>query len=569
MKIKYWYSIATIIQCSLLIIPLSLGLTKISNVADHNIFDAVLTFDQHPFTQDALLFSLGIGISSACLTLLVGLPVAWILARYKWPKIKLIRAILTMPFVMPSIVVAVGFLSLIDPVNGPLAYIGIDLRRETGIVGKLAEIEIFEHPGHLIALLIAHIWFNLALVIRLTEPSLRDLDEDRIDQLRVLPGGKSRLDRWRNLWWPLLRPAIGASFLLTFVQCFSSFVLVRQLMPGSFTIERSLGELGGAAGIPGYGSSDSSMVLGGSILQVSVMIFAMLALSWTQSRQRTVEPMTRRENNEHESPNALITLILVIFIVFSVLPLILVILGSFQIQNSWSLVGWGSMTERFQGGTSIFDGIRSSIFYALITVLFGLPLSWGAASTIDRLERSGKEKTAVLIDTITLLPLGVSAAIVGLGLLVGIQKTIPTLFASWWIPIWGHLVIATPFSIRVILSGMRRLDPAYMETGATLGLKKFDRILRIQLPLLRGSIIVSTALIMAISLGEFGASWVLLRGTETMTLPLVIDAQMSRPSFDPTIRPSALAGSAILMFVTLILFLTVERWRDEGDNGGF
>ena len=36
------------------------------------------------------------------------------------------------------------------------------------------------------------------------------------------------------------------------------------------------------------------------------------------------------------------------------------------------------MAERFQGGTSIFDGIQSSIFYGLITVLLGLPLSWGA-----------------------------------------------------------------------------------------------------------------------------------------------------------------------------------------------
>ena len=569
MRIKYWYSVATIIQCSLLIIPLSLGLMRILNVADQNILDAILTFNDHPFTQDALFFSTGIGIFSACLTLFVGLPIAWILARYNWPKIRLIRAILTMPFVMPSIVVAVGFLSLIDPDNGPLAYIGIDLRRETGIIGKLGEMEIFEHPGHLIALLIAHVWFNLALVIRLSEPSLRDLDSERIDQLRVLPGGKSRIDRLRNLWWPLLRPAIGASFLLTFVQCFSSFVLVRQLMPGSFTIERSLAELGGAAGIPGYGASDSSMVLGGSILQLSVMIFAMLALSVTQSRHRTVEPMTRMSNYEHESPNGLVILILGVFVVFSVLPLILVIIGSFQIQNSFSLAGWGSMGERFQGGTSIFDGIRSSIFYSMIAVLLGLPLSWGAASTIDSLERSGKEKIAVLIDTMTLLPLGVSAAIVGLGLLVGLQKTVPTLLTAWWIPVWGHLVIATPFSIRVILSGMRRLDPVYMETGATLGLKKIDRILKIQLPLLRGSIIVASALIIAISLGEFGASWVLLRGTESMTLPLVIDAQMSRPSFDPTIRPSALAGSSILMIVTLFLFLTVERWRDDGDDGGF
>ena len=57
MRIKYWYSGATLIQCSLLIIPLSLGLMKIFNVADRDVIDAILRFNEHPFTQDALLSS--------------------------------------------------------------------------------------------------------------------------------------------------------------------------------------------------------------------------------------------------------------------------------------------------------------------------------------------------------------------------------------------------------------------------------------------------------------------------------------------------------------------------------
>ena len=134
----------------------------------------------------------------------------------------------------------------------------------------------------------------------------------------------------------------------------------------------------------------------------------------------------------------------------------MVILGSFQYRD---LGPWldGGNGRKISGGTSIFDDPDFNLlqfdrsFTRAASIL-------GAASTIDNLERSGREKTAVVVDTMTLLPLGVSAAIAGLGLLVGVQKTMPALFASLASCLGASSDRYTIFN-QVILSGMSGWTP--------------------------------------------------------------------------------------------------------------
>ena len=93
------------------------------------------------------------------------------------------RATLTLPFLMPTVVCVVGFLTLMGP-EGPLVHLGIDLRRGTGAIGRASRLVGIEDLGLWIALLTAHAWFNIALVIRFLDPLLRTLDDALLDQLR-------------------------------------------------------------------------------------------------------------------------------------------------------------------------------------------------------------------------------------------------------------------------------------------------------------------------------------------------------------------------------------------------
>ncbi len=87
----------------------------------------------------ALKFTMLESVASALLTVLIGLPIAWCLSKYSWRQVRILRALLAVPFVTPAIVASMGFLSLIRE-DGILAKMGIDLRLETGLVGKFAQL---------------------------------------------------------------------------------------------------------------------------------------------------------------------------------------------------------------------------------------------------------------------------------------------------------------------------------------------------------------------------------------------------------------------------------------------
>ena len=172
-------------------VPFIYALHRLNQVTEWTVFEAVYNFNTVNGATEALRFTLIEALASALLTVLLGLPVAWSLSRYKWKRIRLIRAFLAVPFVTPSIVAAMGFLSLIRD-GGILARCGIDLRLETGIVGDFAKLSGWNHPGHFAALILAHAWFNLSLMIRFVEPTLATLDPAWEEQLTMLPDGESQ-----------------------------------------------------------------------------------------------------------------------------------------------------------------------------------------------------------------------------------------------------------------------------------------------------------------------------------------------------------------------------------------
>ena len=203
-----------------------------------------------------------------------------------------------------------------------------------------------------------------------------------------------------------------------------------------------------------------------------------------------------------------------------------------------------------------------------MTILLSLPIGYFLSDSIYNLEKTNP-RLALVLDVLVMLPLALSAVMVGLGVLLGLIRTDPELARSWWIPLYGHLMLTTPFVVRVLLPAMRNLNPNLEEAASLLGANYFKRLIFIRLSLLTPSLIVASSLVFAISLGEFGASWVVLRFTEFTTLPVMIGDLLSRPGYDPILRPAANAAGTILLLITLVLFMSVERFRPIGSGGEF
>ncbi len=564
-----------VIFLSMILLPLFLALDRLIFVTGTNPLQAMLQIGDHPLGSEAIAFTFIQASLSAILTLAIGLPIAWWLGRYKWKRIGVIRAALTLPFVTPTVVAAMGFLALIKD-GGVLDSIGIDLRNDSGIVGEFSATLGIENTGHIIALLIAHAWFNLALVIRFVEPKVSTLPPRYEDAFRMLPAGTSPIQRITQFWWPMLRTSIMSAFVFTFIFSFTSFALVRWLAPDLWTLESLMATEGGAAGIPGYRVDVSRFVLGAATLQGIVLLIALgLAGRWQQRQSNEIELVSEEHSRTNFGTPGLLPRLGVLYAtIFALAPLIAMILSSFRIRDRtsesyrWSLDAWVAAFNGDLTYASVPEALFNSVFYAVGCLIVSCLLGFFVAQAIHSLEQQNRPRLAQAIDLLSMLPLALSGVMVGLGVLLGILKLWPALFSFYALPILPHAMLTTPFVVRILLPAMREIDSDYEEAGMILGYNPVERFFRIKIPLLQPHLVVAAALSMAFSLGEFGASWILLRPGAWDTLPVLVDQLMSRPKYFELVEPIAMATATVLMCMTFLLFVIAERFRSH-QGGGF
>ena len=559
-------------------IPFIYAILRLNQVTKWTAIDAILQFHSANGATEALQFTLVEALASAILTILIGLPVAWCLSRYKWNRVRIVRAFLAVPFVTPSIVAAMGFLSLIRD-GGVLSKVGIDLRLETGIIGNFAELSGWNHPGHFFALILAHAWFNLSLMIRFIEPTLSTLDPAWEEQLSVLPSGKSKLKRLRILWIPVLGPAVLCAGALSFLFSFTSFALVKWLTPNNNTLESLMAEAGSSAGIVGYRVDSSELIYSVALMQFLILLLTLAITGSLQKRYtRRLSLLSEQGVREHHGrPTLRARIVLGFALLFTALPFLSTLTSSLQIrtitegsvQTEWTLQGWRNAWVGDLSTMGVDEAMLNSVIYAFATLLIALPLGWILASTIHKLDTSGWMRTARCLDLFCMLPLAISALMVGLGVLLGGLRWYPQMFNWFFLPVYPHVLLTVPFVVRVMLPAYASLDPKYTEQCLLLNMSPVRTWYHGTLMFLRGPAVVAGSLTLAFSLGEFGASWLLVRSGSWDTLSIVIDQLMGRPMFDPSIYPTAMAASTMLMLLTFGLFSLAERFRESSDRSGF
>ena len=163
------------IYAGIIVLPLILAIQRLVSVTGLVSANWFGSLDENYISHGVLEFTIVQAFFSTLLTLVIGIPIAWTLGRYKWRFESLIRTILTMPFVIPSIIAAMGFLTIIGPH-------GLDIRTNESTWWS--------------TLIISHAWFNMALVIRFCEPVLSTIDPKLEEQLRLLPNGKTAYSRF-------------------------------------------------------------------------------------------------------------------------------------------------------------------------------------------------------------------------------------------------------------------------------------------------------------------------------------------------------------------------------------
>jgi thiamine transport system permease protein len=452
---------------------------------------------------------------STALTFLVAAPMTWAVGRYEFRGRKLAMAMVTVPFVLPTVVVGTAFVAL-------------GWRDSIG------------------AILAAHVFFNVAVVVRTVGSQWRRLDPDLLNAAATL--GASPRQVMRRITLPLLRPSLAAAASIVFLFTFTSFGVV--LILGGYRFATLEVEIYRQAIV----LFDIQLAAVMAVIQLVGVSTALYFYSRYQERHSASWELSSDESVPAPQGRTRAWVYVAVIATLATLAIPLAML----IQRS--LGSYGSL---FGSGLVVGDpaeAIRNSLLTALVATAVALIVGVMAATFVSH--RSGT--LSRWFDTTLMLPLGTSAVAVGLGFIVALDWPVDLRASLVLVPI-AHALIATPFVVRIVLPAMRSIDPNLRHAASTLGASPWRVWRRIDVPLISKAALVATGFSLVISLGEFGATSLVAR-PNTATIPTMIFRLLSRPgagSFG-----MAMALSVILAALTAGIILWVDRFR-AGDIGTF
>jgi thiamine transport system permease protein len=473
---------------------------------------------------------------STALTLAVGIPGAYVLARCEFPGRRLVRALVTVPFVLPTVVVGSAFVALLGD-GGPLASLGLDQT--------------------LGAILIAHVFFNYSVVVRTVGSLWSHLDPRPEGAARLL--GASRLRAFREVALPALRPAIATAGAIVFLFTFTSFGVILILGgPGTATLETEIyRQTAQLLNLP--------LAAALTVVQLVAIVALLLATSWIEGRQRVTLSLRAASETARRVRTAGARLFLAgnlgVMAVLLGVPIAVLVVRSFDTPGGFGLDYYRARGEVHSGSTLFVDpvhAIANSLRFAVAATAIAVVVGGCAAFALTSSRRRG-------LDTLVSRPLGGSAVTVGFGFLSALDHPPFDLRGSWWLVPIAQALVAVPFVVRVMTPVLRAIDPRLRDAAATLAASPARVSREVDLPIVARAALVAAGFAFAISLGEFGATVFIVRPDQP-TLPVLVYRLLGQPG--PLNFGGAMAASVILMALTALAMLGIERFR-AGTVGSF
>ncbi|MDQ3402526.1 MAG: iron ABC transporter permease [Actinomycetota bacterium] len=476
-------------------------------------------------TWELVGFTLAQAGAATVLAVLCGLPVAFLLARCAVPGIALVRAAILVPFVLPTVVVGLAFRALMP-------------------------------DGGVVAIVLANAFFNVAVVARTVAGLWTHLDRRAEDAARAL--GASRARTFTSVTLPALIPAIGSAAAVVFLFCATSFGVVLVLGGAEYrTLETEiylrtveLLDLSGAAAL--------------SLLQLAAVLSVLVIGAVARRRRETAMRLRGRvETARHPRGGEWVTVALAYAVVALLLvPVVTLVLRSLTSADGWSLDGYRALSGTgYRGSLQVtgFEAALNSLRTATDATLLALLLGGVTSVVLVSLGRSRVRPAVVdTVDTLFMLPLGVSAVTVGFGYLITLHLLPGDLRTSAVLVPLAQALVVTPLIVRMLLPVLRSIDDRLRQAAATLGAGPARVWWSVDVPLAGRSLMAAAAFGYVVALGEFGATSFLVR-PDSATLPVVIGRLISRPG--ELNNQMAYAACTLLMVVTIAVVLVVERLR--------
>ncbi|MCG3226842.1 MAG: iron ABC transporter permease [Candidatus Heimdallarchaeota archaeon] len=493
---------------------------------------------------------------STVFCLLIGIPASYFFAKYDFKGRKVIINLLTVPFVLPPIVVLLGFIVA----YGEGGWVNVIWRNIFNTENSL--ISIF---GTYQGIIFAHVFYNLSVIIRMTIPAWESLDFDQIEVARSLGASNWRI--FRRIIFPQIINYIISAALLVFVYTFNSFAIVLFLGEARFqTLEvRIFKQMKDSLNFSGGASLAIIQLLVNTLIIILYLWFErktrQMALGKEKGLQKTKLRFSKRNWKINLRTTGIILFIILIGL-FTFAPIFAVIIESFIPFSEGVSSLWGYKQLLSNEHMNILNNsplrlLLNTLLFAvvatIITLILSLLIVLVLRNRYESLRKYRKPLAEGLISYMIILPMATSSITLAIGLFLQYRNTIIYQSAVWLFIILSHVLISIPFATRSILSAYNRIDIELLNVASTLGASRLRIFRKIELPMMMRGILVGGIFSFAISLGEFGATNFLVRdvfGTLSIGISKLITSQTLQ-------LPATMAS--ILIIITVLCFLIIQK----------
>ncbi|WP_187759752.1 ABC transporter permease [Thiospirochaeta perfilievii] len=485
------------------------------------------------YYKKIISFTVYQGLLSALLSVLIGIPGAYLLTRYNFIGKRVFLSLSTLPFILPSILTVLGFVLLF----GNSGYLNNLL---------MSLFELKSPPLKILysikAVLLAHIFYNTPLAIRIISSRWKKIPYEVIEASYSL--GLGKIKTFFKVTIPYLTSSILTSFTLIFLYCFMSFgiILVLGGGPNLSTIEVEVYRFARISlNIPKAASL--------SIIESLFTLLILFLYLKSESREPKFIDGSNLVKKISIKTGLLFSTYIIPLTLILVAPLVAIVISSFLRKEGftggvyfslhWYKSIFGSLTNSFNM-TSI-EAIKNSLLLGLSTLLMTIPMALLVTFNINK-----NFKLKSIYTILFFLPMGISSIIIGLSYL---NLNLP---GSFIFIVFAHTFISLPISIRSINNIYKTIDISLIEASESLGYRRFKTFLKVELPLIKGGIITAGVFSFSLSVGEMNAS-IMLAPSGFVTLPLAIYQLIGSYNFY-----GACALGSILLLLSFLSFRLMD-----------
>lgn len=426
----------------------------------------------------------------------------------------------TVCFSLPALLGALGLVSF----WGRSGWVNLFLKKEFGIE--------FDFYGWA-AILLAHVFFNFPLAMKVIGNAL--LSQSREEEKAALSLGARRIYCFYRITLPKIFPAIQRAFVLSFLYCAGSFILVLMLGGGPkfSTLEVAI-----------YRATRLDFDLAVAARLATIQIGVCL-LTYALFLRETPRLAALSENT--------------LPLYFPRSKSIRTLLLAFCAVGFFFLVG-GPLLTLFASGVShlaeldvplLLMSLKNSFILALITTVFSLFL----ALSLCYGSRHAKSKgLANIFHFAAGAPLSISTILITLALTYTYTSLLQILRGSMVAVSLIQSLIFLPIVYSTLRDGWNNVEDPLLRAASSLGSNAFQTFVYVELPLLKSSVVVAALFAASLSLGEVG-TLLMLNANELVTLPLWIFRLMGQHHFE-----GAFAAGVILLSFVLLLEGLVGLW---------